>query len=309
VTATDRLRELLLRRIAVLDGAMGTLLTDVTNPDGMVLTDPGRVTRIHEDYLEAGADVIKTNTFRGTSLAQTEHGLGARAYSLNATAARLARNVADEWSRRTPRMRFVAGVIGPVRAEPDVTRQAYAEQIRGLIDGGVDLLLIETIVDTRAAVAALAAAAAEFERCGAAVPIMLSATTDRHSNLPSGETLDAFVAAVRDAKPFSLGVNCAYGSRDMGTHVARLVRHWDGPISCHPSAGLPDAAGEYVERPADLAAVLRQLAVTGLVNVVGGCCGTTPAYTRAIVEAVGDVPAATIRTQRGTSRPSPADRS
>jgi 5-methyltetrahydrofolate--homocysteine methyltransferase len=294
----------------VLDGAMGTMLTGVANPDGIVLTDPERITRIHRDYLEAGADVVKTNTFRATSLAQTAHGLGARAYALNATAARLARIASDEWSSRTPaRMRFVAGVIGPLRAEPDVARRAYAEQIHGLLDGGADLLLIETIVDTRAAVAALAAAAAEFERRDAALPIMLSATIDRHGNLPSGETLQGFVAAVRHAAPFSLGVNCAYGSRGIDSHLATLARHWDGRISCHPSAGLPDASGGYSEQPDDVAEILGQLAMAGLVNVVGGCCGTTPAYTRAIAAAVGAVPTATIRTPRGTSRRSPADQS
>jgi 5-methyltetrahydrofolate--homocysteine methyltransferase len=181
--------------------------------------------------------------------------------------------------------------------------------VRGLVDGGADLLLIETIVDTRAASAALAAGAAEFERRDAALPMMLSATTDREGRLPSGETLGAFVAAVREARPFSLGLNCAHGARDIGTHVAELARHWDGCISCHPSAGLPDASGEYRERPEDIASVLRQLAEAGLVNIVGGCCGTTPVYTRTLAEAVKDVAAGMIRTRRGISRPSPSDRS
>ena len=308
MSAADRLRQLLGRRIAVLDGAIGTLLPDVVNRDGLVLSDPGRVTRIHEDYLAAGADIIKTNSFRATSIAQAAHGLGARAYELNVTAARLARNAADGWSPKTPgRRRFVAGVVGPAGAILDGGREAYAEQMRGLVDGGVDLLLVETIVDTRAASAALAAAAAEFTRRGTSSPVMLSATVDRRGRLPSGETLEAFVDAVRDARPFSVGLNCAYGARGIAAHVAELARHWDGCISCHPSAGLPDGSGEYGEHPADLASVLRRLAEAGLVNIVGGCCGTNPAFTRAMAEAVEDVPAGMIRMPRGRSRPSPSD--
>jgi len=303
----DHLSDLLARRIVVLDGAIGTLLPDVVNRDGLVLSDPGRVSRIHEDYLEAGADIIKTNTFRATSITQAAHGLGARAYELNVTAARLARQAADEWSRKTPeRRRFVAGVVGPAGAVPDGGRAAYAEQMRGLVDGGVDLLLVETIVDTRAATAALAAGAAEFARRGASRPVMLSATIDRMGRLPSGETLEAFVAAVRDARPLSIGLNCAHGARGIGAHVAELARHWDGCVSCHPSAGLPVASGKYDEHPEELASVLRRLAEDGLVNIVGGCCGTNPAYTRTIAEAVEDVPAGKIRMRRGTSRPSPS---
>ena len=305
---SDHLKDLLASRIVVLDGAIGTLLPDVVNRDGLVLSDPGRVARIHEDYLEAGADIIKTNSFRATSIAQAAHGLGARAYELNVTAARLARNAADEWSRRTPeRRRFVAGVVGPAGAAPGGARQAYAEQMRGLIDGGVDLLLVETIVDTRAASAALAASAAEFARRGASRPVMLSATIDRSGRLPSGETLEAFVAAVLNARPFSVGLNCAHGARGISAHVAELARHWDGWISCHPSAGLPGASGEYGEYPEELASVLRKLAEAGLVNIVGGCCGTSPAYTRTIAAAVEDVAAGMLRMPRGISRPSPSD--
>ena len=305
---SDHLKDLLASRIVVLDGAIGTLLPDVVNRDGLVLSDPGRVTRIHEDYLEAGADIIKTNSFRATSIAQAAHALGARAYELNVTAARLARNAADEWSRRTPeRRRFVAGVVGPAGAAPDGAREAYAEQMRGLIDGGVDLLLVETIVDTRAASAALAASAAEFARRGASRPVMFSATIDRSGRLPSGETLEAFVAVVRNARPFSVGLNCAHGARGIGAHVAELARHWDGWISCHPSAGLPGASGEYGEYPEELASVLRKLAESGLVNIVGGCCGTSPVYTRTIAAAVEDVAAGMLRMPRGISRPSPSD--
>jgi 5-methyltetrahydrofolate--homocysteine methyltransferase len=309
VDASDRLRDLLASRIAVLDGAVGTMLTGVVNRDGLALSHPDRVARVHEAYLEAGADIVSTNTFRATSIAQAAHGLGARAYDLNVAAARLARGAADEWSRRSRgRPRLVAGIVGPARAPAEALRDAYSQQLRGLIDGGADLLLFETIVDTRAAGAAVAAIATEFERRRASLPVMFSATTDRQGRLPSGETLEAFVEAVRDARPWSVGVNCSEGVRGMRSRIEELARSWDSWISCHPSAGLPDAAGVYGDRPEDLARVLEQLAQAGLVNIVGGCCGTTPEYTRAIHAAVETVPAGAIRTPRGRPRPSPGDR-
>jgi 5-methyltetrahydrofolate--homocysteine methyltransferase len=309
VAAIDRLRDLLARRIVVLDGAVGTMLTGVVNRDGLVLSHPDRVARVHEAYLEAGADIISTNTFRATSIAQAAHGLGTRTYDLNVAAARLARSAADEWSRRSPAQpRFVAGSVGPAHATPEALRDAYAQQVRGLIDGGADLLLFETIVDTRAAGAAVAAIANEFARCGASLPAMFSATTDQQGRLPSGETLEAFVGAVHEARPFSLGVNCSEGVRGMQSQIEELARYWDSWISCHPSAGLPDVAGTYGDRPEDLASVLQQLAQAGLVNIVGGCCGTTPDYTRAIHAAVATVPIASIRSPHGRSRPSPEDR-
>ena len=308
MNAVDRLRELLSRRIVVLDGAMGTMLPDAGSKDALVLARPDLVRRIHEAYLEAGADIIKTNTFRATSIGLSPPGIGASAYEINVVAARLARGAADECSRRTPDWpRFVAGVVGPARAAPGKLRQAYREQIRGLLDGGADLLLIETIVDTRAATAALAASAAEFEHRGLSVPLMVSATTDRQGRLPSGETLGAFVAAVAHQPPFSIGLNCGHGARSMAPHLAELARHWDGRVSCHPSAGLPDALGVYGERADDTASVLRSLAEAGLVNIVGGCCGTTPDYTRATVDALKTVAGGAVRRPRETSRRSPAD--
>src|SRR5688500_2687781 len=226
------------------------MLTGVVNRDELVLSHPDRVARVHEAYLEAGADIISTNTFRATSIAQAVHGLGTRAYDLNVTAARLARGAADEWSRRSPeRPRFVAGIVGPARAPTEALRDAYSQQVRGLIDGGADLLLFETIVDTRTARAAIAAIANEFERRGASLPVMFSATTNQQGRLPSGETLEAFVAAVHDAQPLSVGVNCSEGVREMLPQIEELARYWDSWISCHPSAGLPDAAGLYGDRP------------------------------------------------------------
>jgi 5-methyltetrahydrofolate--homocysteine methyltransferase len=285
MTAADRLQALLARRIVVLDGAVGPL------PSGAAGV-------LHAAYLAAGADIIKTDTFRATT------------YELNAVAARIARRAVDHHRRRTPGLEpLVAGVIGPVRGSRGEVQAAHRTQARGLIDGAVDLLLVETIMDASHATAAAAALRDEFDDRGAALPVMFSATVDRNGRLLSGDTLDAFVAAISDARPLSIGLNCAHGARDIVPHVARLASLTGGYVSCHPSAGLPDADGRYPESPADVAAVLRDLAERGLVNIVGGCCGTTPDYTRAVAAAVGTVPVGAIRTARGGSRPSPADRS
>ena len=269
MNALEPLRDLLATRIFVLDGAIGTMLPYVIDKDALVLADPERVRRVHDAYLDAGADIIKTNTFRAVD------------YETNVAGARLARAAADDWSRRTPdRPRFVAGVLGPMRAAPDQMREAYEAQVRGLMAGGVDLLLIETIVDTRAALAAAAAAA------GHAIPLMFSATVDRAGRLPAGETLEAFVAAIDGARPFSVGLNCAHGARDIEQPLTELARLSNAYISCHPSAGLPDLSGAYGEGPDETAAILGGLAQRGLVNIVGGCCGTTPDHIRALAEAV-----------------------
>src|SRR5215510_8777207 len=277
------------------------------NIDLLVLTRPDIISDIHHAYLDAGADIIETNTFASTSIAQADYGLESAAYELNVAGATLAREAADAWSERTPgRPRFVAGAIGPTNRtlsiSPDVSnpafrastfehvRRAYREQVRGLIDGGVDLLLLETIFDTLNAKAAIAAILDEFEARGRELPIMISATiTDRSGRTLSGQTLDAFYVSVRHARPFSVGLNCSFGARELRPSVAELARVAGEYITCHPNAGLPNAFGGYDEHPAQTAALLRDFADAGLLNIVGGCCGTTPEHIRAIADAVADV--------------------
>src|SRR6185436_684157 len=229
-------------------------------------------------------------------------------YQLNVEGARLARHAADEWTRRTPdRPRFAAGSMGPTNRilsiSPDVNnpaframtfdqlREAYKEQARGLIDGGCDVLLLETLVDTLNAKAGIVAIEEAFQEKGVRLPLMISVTiTDRSGRTLSGQTFDAFWVSVAHARPFSVGVNCALGARDMRPYVAELARVADCYISCHPNAGLPNAFGEYDERPHDTASTLAEFAASGLVNIVGGCCGTTPEHIKAIAEAVEGLP-------------------
>ena len=323
-----RLDALLAHRILILDGAMGTMVQQqklderavrgerfrdhpvalANNIDLLVLTRPEIISAIHHGYLEAGADIIETNTFAATSIAQSDFNLEAFAYDLNVEGARLARGAADEWSSRTPdRPRFVAGAIGPTNRtlsiSPDVNnpafrtatfahvRDAYREQVRGLIDGGADLLLLETIFDTLNAKAAIAAMLDEFEARGVELPVMISATiTDRSGRTLSGQTLDAFYVSIGHVRPFSVGINCAFGASQMRPYVAELSRLAAEYVTCHPNAGLPNAFGEYDEAPAETARLLREFAEAGVLNIVGGCCGTTPEHIRAIATAVRDLP-------------------
>ena len=242
-----------------------------------MLTRPDIISRIHHEYLEAGSDIIETNTFNSTSIAQSDYGLESLAYELNLEGARLARRACDEWTARTPgKPRLVAGAIGPMNRtlsiSPDVgnpafrattfdeMREAYAEQVRGLIDGGVDLLLVETIFDTLNAKAALVAIQEVFE---SQIPdpdsrplVMVSVTvTDRSGRTLSGQTIDAFWVSIAHVKPFSVGINCALGARDMRPYLAELARIADCYISCHPNAGLPNAFGLYDEQPNETAGV------------------------------------------------------
>ena len=323
-----RLEALLDERILILDGAMGTMIQrrgldegdfrggrfaahgrDLKgNNDLLTLTRPDVVSGIHHAFLEAGADIIETNTFSSTSIAQSDYGLEGLARELNVEAARLARAAADDWTRRTPdRPRFVAGAVGPTNRtlsiSPDVNdpglrastfdalRDAYAEQARGLLDGGCDLLLVETIFDTLNAKAALAALQEVFEARGAAAPLMISATvTDRSGRTLSGQTIDAFYVSIRHAKPLSVGINCALGARDMRPYLAELAGVAECRVSCYPNAGLPNAFGEYDETPDETAELLRAFAASGFVNVLGGCCGTTPDHIAAIARAVDGLP-------------------
>ena len=315
------------RRILILDGAMGTMIqryrlqdsdyrgsrfashaADLKgNNDLLVLTQPKVIREIHAAYLEAGSDIIETNTFNSTTVSQADYALEPLVYELNVEATRLAKSVAAEWSDRTPdKPRFVAGAVGPtsktLSISPDVNdpgfraisfdalKDSYGEQIRALIEGGCDLLMIETIFDTLNAKAAILAAEESFDRMGKRLPIMLSVTiTDRSGRTLSGQTIDAFWASVEHAKPLSVGVNCALGAGEMRPYVESLSRIANCWVSCYPNAGLPNAFGEYDETPDTTAGLLREFAQSGLVNFLGGCCGTTPDHIRSIAQAVEGV--------------------
>ncbi|HWP46200.1 MAG TPA: methionine synthase [Candidatus Limnocylindrales bacterium] len=320
----ELLHQLLSERILILDGAMGTMIQRYRlgeadyrgerfkdhprdlkgDNDLLVLTRPDIIEGIHQAYLEAGSDLIETNTFNANAVSQADYGLESLVYEINVQAARLAKKAAAEWSTRTPnKPRFVAGSIGPTNRtlsiSPDVNnpafraltfdklREAYAEQVRGLMDGGVDLLLIETIFDTLNAKAAIVAIQEVFEEKGVKLPIMISVTiTDRSGRTLSGQTIDAFWISIAHAEPFSVGINCALGARDMRPYVAELSAISPVYISCYPNAGLPNAFGEYEEQPETTAQFLQEFASSGFVNILGGCCGTTPDHIRAIARAV-----------------------
>ena len=331
----SRLQSLLKDRILILDGAMGTMiqrykLTEADfrgerfanhrrdlkgDSDVLVLTRPDVISAIHHEYLAAGADIIETNTFGGTAIAQGDYGLEDAVYDINFEGARLARAAADAWSERTPdRPRFVAGSMGPTNRtlsiSPDVNnpafrpttfdemRAAYETQVRGLIDGGSDILLLETIFDTLVAKAALVAIENVFDASGVRLPLMISVTiTDRSGRTLSGQTVDAFYVSIRHARPFAVGINCALGARDMRPYLAELARLAECYVSSYPNAGLPNAFGEYDEQPQETSTLLRDFATSGFVNILGGCCGTTPDHIKAIAAAVDGV----------APRPLPAD--
>jgi 5-methyltetrahydrofolate--homocysteine methyltransferase len=335
MTIRQTLDRLLDTRILVLDGAMGTMiqrhaLTEADfrgdrfaghpgdlegNNDLLGLTRPDVIAGIHRAYLDAGADVIETNTFNANAISQADYGLEALAYEMNLEAARLARRVADDVSRETPdRPRFVAGAIGPTNRtlsiSPDVNnpavravtfaqlRKAYADQARGLLDGGADVLLVETIFDTLNAKAALVAIGDVFEAAGRELPVLISVTiTDRSGRTLSGQTIDAFWVSIAHADPFCVGINCALGASDMRPFLVDLAQIATCRVSCYPNAGLPNAFGGYDERPETTAALVREFAEAGLVNLVGGCCGTTPDHIEAIARAVAGVPPRRVVTE------------
>jgi 5-methyltetrahydrofolate--homocysteine methyltransferase len=322
MTPTSLLDQLLAKRILILDGAMGTMiqrysLTEADyrgerfkdhprelkgNADVLVLTRPDVIGEIHRQYLEAGADIIESNTFNAQVVSQADYALEPLAYELNVAGARLAKEAAQEWTAKTPdRPRFVAGSIGPMNRSlslsPDISnpalrtvtfdavRDAYKDQVRGLIDGGADLILIETIFDTLNAKAALVATREVFDEKRVELPIMISVTvTDRSGRTLSGQTLDAFYTSIRHAKPFSVGLNCALGAREIRPYLAELSRLCESYVTCYPNAGLPNAFGQYDELPEETAALLRDFADSGFVNILGGCCGTTPDHIRAVVK-------------------------
>ena len=319
------LRRLASERILVLDGAMGTMIQALRldeegyrgarfdawnrevrgNNDLLNLSRPDSVRAIHLAYFRAGADIVSTNTFSSTRVAQADYGMAEIAYELNAEGARLAREAARIAQDEDGRERFVAGAIGPTNRtasiSPDVSnpgfraitfdelRIAYGEQVRGLMVGGVDALLIETIFDTLNAKAAICAIGEVMEERGVRLPIMISGTiTDRSGRLLSGQTPEAFWNSIAHAAPLSIGLNCALGARQLRAHIAELGRVADTLVCAYPNAGLPNEFGHYDEGPEAMAAQLGEFAASGLVNIVGGCCGTTPEHIRAIAKAVAD---------------------
>lgn len=324
--ATDELAALLRERIVILDGAMGTAIQRdrpdeegyrgerfasreewpsdlIGHNDLLSLTQPGIIGGIHREYLEAGADVIETNTFNSNSISLADYGMEALAYELNLESARLARGIADEVGEVTGRKRYVAGALGPTTRtasiSPDVNDpgarnvsyerlvEAYLVAARGLVDGGSDLLFIETIFDSLNAKAAIFAVETLFEETGRRWPVVISGTiTDASGRTLSGQVTEAFWNAMRHARPLAVGLNCALGAREMRPYLAEMSRIADTFVSCYPNAGLPNAFGEYDEAPEETAASIAEFADAGLVNVVGGCCGTTPAHIAEIARTV-----------------------
>ena len=321
------IKELLKERILIIDGAMGTMIqrhkleeeayrgerfkdwhTDVKgNNDLLSITQPDIIQGIHELYLEAGADIIETNTFSSTTIAQADYDMQALAYELNVASAQCARKAADKYTALNPaKPRFVAGAIGPLNKtlslSPDVNNPgfravtfdevavAYTEQISGLVEGGVDILLIETIFDTLNAKAAIYAVKNYFRKINKPeLPIMISGTiTDASGRTLSGQTLEAFYISVMHANPLSVGLNCALGAQEMRPHVEELSSIANCFTSAYPNAGLPNAFGEYDEQPHETAHIIEEWAKEGWLNIVGGCCGTTPDHIKHIGDAVRD---------------------
>ena len=277
------------------------------NNDLLLLSKPEVIAGVHTAYLEAGADLVETNTFNATAVSQADYHLEHLVYELNKAGAQVARACCDAIEAKTPgKPRFVIGVLGPTSRtasiSPDVNdpgfrntsfdelRATYREAIDGLIDGGADCLMVETIFDTLNAKAALFAIEEAFDARGARLPIMISGTiTDASGRTLSGQTAEAFYTSMSHSRPLSIGLNCALGARDLREHVETLSNVADGYVSAHPNAGLPNAFGEYDETPEEMAATLKEFAQSGLLNLVGGCCGTTPAHIQAIAEAVAGI--------------------
>ncbi len=332
-----RLEDALSRRILLLDGAMGTMLQghrldeagyrgerfahgcdgrhehahDAScarelkgNNDLLSLSQPDIIRGIHDAYLDAGADLVETNTFNATRVSQSDYRMQALVHELNVEGARLARASCDAAERRDPsRPRFAVGVLGPTSRtasiSPDVNDPGfrnidfaelvdnYTEAVDGLVEGGADLIMVETVFDTLNAKAALYAVDAEFRRRGGRLPLMISGTiTDKSGRTLSGQTPEAFYIALAHARPLSIGFNCALGAEELRPHVQALAAMAECRISTHPNAGLPNAFGEYDETPEHMARTLGGFAADGLLDIVGGCCGTSPEHIAAIASAV-----------------------
>ena len=323
MSARDAFRERAAKQILVFDGGYGTAIQgyklteadyrgslDLThdqkgNNDLLSITRPDIVRAIHSAYLDAGADMIETNTFSATQISMADYGCEHLVRELNLESAKLARLCCKEVEARDGKRRFVAGSIGPTNKtlslSPDVNdpgfreidfdylKTVYREQCDALIEGGVDFLLIETIFDTLNAKCAAMAAQEAADACGRDVPLMISMTiTDMAGRNLSGHTVEAFWAAIRHVKPLTIGLNCSFGADLLRPHLAALAKQADALIMAYPNAGLPNELGQYDELPAETATLIEAWLDDGLVNVVGGCCGTTPAHIAAIAKAVED---------------------
>lgn len=330
------LAKLARERILILDGAMGTQIQGLGlteddfvghgsghacahhsdhpqkgNNDLLILTQPEAIEEIHFKYAMAGADIVETNTFSATTIAQADYGMESAVHDLNYEGARVVRRALDRATAIDGKPRFVAGAVGPTNRtasiSPDVNnpgfravtfedlRKAYSQQVNGLIAGGADVILIETIFDTLNAKAAIFACLEAFEATGVALPMMISGTiTDASGRTLTGQTPTAFWHSVRHSRPFTIGLNCALGAEAMRPHMAEIAGVADTFTCAYPNAGLPNAFGQYDEGPEDTARQIREFAEEGLVNVVGGCCGTTPDHIRAIAQAVAGIAPRTV---------------
>ncbi len=324
---TQELEAAIEHRILVTDGAMGTMIQQLGfeeddyrgerfagwnqdvkgNNDLLVLTQPEKIRKIHAEYLAAGADIIGTNTFNAQCISMADYGMESLSFEMNVAAAEIARSSADEFSLKTPdKPRFVAGAVGPTNRtasiSPDVNDpgfrnitfdglvSAYAEQVRGLMAGGVDIILIETIFDTLNAKAAGYATLEVFDEVDVTLPIIISGTiTDRSGRTLSGQTAEAFWYSMRHLKPFAIGFNCALGAELMRPYVTELAAVADTWVSAYPNAGLPNAMGEYDETPEEMASQVGPWAREGYVNIIGGCCGSTPDHINMIVSHVDGI--------------------
>ena len=318
----SKIEDLLSEKILILDGAMGTMLQEYKfteedfrgkrfadwpvslkgNNDLLSITQPAAIAEIHRKYFEAGADIVETNTFSGTTIAMADYQMQDLVYELNYESARIAKEVARDVTQQKPlKPRFVAGAIGPTNKtasmSPDVNdpgfraisfselSMAYKEQARALIDGGVDVLLVETVFDTLNAKAALFAIEELKEELAVDIPVMISGTiTDASGRTLSGQTAEAFLISISHIPLLSVGFNCALGAKQLTPHLEVLARKSDFGVSAYPNAGLPNAFGEYDQSPGEMAEQIRKYMSRGLVNILGGCCGTTPNHIKAIAE-------------------------
>lgn len=317
-----KIEEIAKSKVLILDGAMGSLIQGLNfseedfrgaqfkdhklplkgNHDVLSLTQPQAIQKIHEDYFASGCDIVETNTFNSQSISQADYGLESSVYDINKASSALARAAADRFETKD-KPKLVAGALGPTNktlslspkvSDPayrdvsyDDVVKAYKEQINGLLDGGADLLLVETIFDTLNAKAAIYAIEEIFDARGETWPIMISGTiTDMSGRTLSGQTVEAFYNSVRHCKPWSIGLNCALGPKQMRAFLSDLARVAETKISCHPNAGLPNAFGGYDETPEDMCHVIGDWAKDGMVNIVGGCCGTTPEHIKHIAHGV-----------------------